>query len=111
MESSLEGLSMNYHGDKKERQGNHNHSPLKHVLHMALCCGLPILIIGFLPLIAKSSPEAGRMLGKIAPFLCPIMMIAMLPMMFGSKKKRSCCDNTDESQDNNNPLELSKPTE
>ncbi len=102
---------MNCHEDNKKKQGGHKHSPLKHVLHMALCCGLPILIIGFLPLIAKFSPEAGRTLGKIAPFLCPIMMFAMLPMMMGGKKKGGCCDNKNENHGNNKPLESNKPVE
>lgn len=29
---------MNCHGDNKEKQGTHNHSPLKHIWHMILCC-------------------------------------------------------------------------
>lgn len=102
---------MSCHGDNQEKQGGHNHSPLKHVLHMALCCGLPIVIIGFLPLIAKTSPEAGKMLGKTAPFLCPLMMIVMLPMMLGGKKKGNCCDHTNDNHDNNKPLELNKTIE
>lgn len=83
---------MNCHNNK-EKHSNHKHSPLKHMLHMVLCCGLPIVIVGFLPLISKFSPSAGGVLSKIAPFLCPIMMMAMLPMMMGGFKKKSCCDN------------------
>lgn len=102
---------MNCHGDNKKNQGNHNHSPLKHILHMILCCGLPIVIIGFLPLISRYSLNAGSLLGKIAPFLCPIMMILMIPMMFGSSKKRSCCDNTNDDHDNGKSPEINKPIE
>lgn len=83
---------MNCHGDNKEKQGNLKHSPLKHMLHMAICCGLPIIIIGLLPIITKLSPSAGSVIGKVTPFLCPIMMIFMMPMMMGSHKKGSCCD-------------------
>lgn len=88
---------MNCHEENKEKQEVRKHSPLKHMLHMAICCGLPIIIIGALPLITKFSPAAGGILEKIAPFLCPIMMLAMLPMMFGGSKKGSCCDNKEVS--------------
>ena len=105
---------MNCHEDKKEKQEkqeSHKHSPLKHMLHMALCCGLPIIIIGSLPLITRFSPAAGGILGKIAPFLCPIMMIAMLPMMLGGNKKGNCCDGKNENQDDTKPVELNKSAE
>lgn len=85
---------MSCHEDKKEKQVSHKHSPLKHVLHMALCCGLPIIIIAALPLITRLSPEAGGAIGKIAPFLCPIMMLLMLPMMLRANKNGSCCGHT-----------------
>jgi hypothetical protein len=78
---------------------------------MAICCGLPIVIIGALPLIARLSPSVAGVLGKIAPFLCPLMMIAMLPMMFGNNKKGSCCKDSNENQDVNKPLELNKSAE
>lgn len=102
---------MNCHEDKKGEQRSHKHSGLKHVLHMALCCGLPIIIIGALPLITRFSPATGGILGKIAPFLCPILMISMLPMMFRSDKKGSCCDDKNENHDNDKPLELNKSME
>lgn len=88
---------MKCHGDNKENGGARKHSPLKHMLHMILCCGLPIVIIGFLPLIAKFSPGAAGVLGIIAPFICPLMMISMIPMILTGNKKGSCCDNKDES--------------
>jgi hypothetical protein len=102
---------MNCHGDKKEKQESHKHSPLKHMLHMLLCCGLPIVIIGLLPLIARYSPATSGILGRIAPFLCPIMMLLMLPMMFRRDKKGSCCDNKSENYENNKTLELDKSLE
>jgi hypothetical protein len=66
---------------------------MKHMLHMVLCCGLPIIIIMSLPLIAKVSPALSGVLGLIAPFICPIMMGLMVFMMLG-KKKSSCCNET-----------------
>lgn len=95
---------MKCHEDNKEDQKDHKHSPLKHMLHMILCCGLPIVIIGFLPLITRYSPSAGGVVARIAPFICPIMMIAMIPMMFGKNKKSSCCDDTKTETDNQNSI-------
>jgi hypothetical protein len=74
--------------------GDNKHSLLKHMLHMVICCGLPIVIVGFLPLIARLSPGAGIVIGRIAPFLCPIMMVAIMVMMMGGNKKKGCCDNS-----------------
>jgi len=93
---------MKCHEDNKEKQGTHKHSPMRHLLHMAICCGLPIVIVGLLPLIARFSPSGGELLAKIAPFICPVMMIAMLPMMFG-KSKQSCCDNKENNGGNKQP--------
>lgn len=88
---------MNCHENNKETQENqetHNHSPLKHILHMIICCGLPIIVLAFLPVITRLSPGTGRIVSVIAPFLCPIMMISMMFMMCGGKKK-NCCENKD----------------
>lgn len=102
---------MNCHEENKEKQAAHKHSPLKHILHMAICCGLPILIIAALPLITRFSPAGGELLSKVAPFLCPIMMLLMLPMMFKGSKGRSCCDEAKEIDINSKPLELNRPAE
>lgn len=67
------------------------HSPMKHMLHMILCCGLPIVIITMLPFIASVSPAMAGLLGVIAPFICPIMMGGMMIMMFRGNK-HSCCE-------------------
>lgn len=82
---------MNFNKSKKEC--NHEHSPIKHMLHMILCCGLPIVIILALPFIGRISPAVAGFLGVVAPFICPIMMGGMIFVMF-RKKKSSCCDET-----------------
>lgn len=90
---------MNIFG-KKSDQSNHGHSPMKHMLHMILCCGLPVLIILLLPAIAGFSPAIAAGLGLIAPFICPVMMGGMVFMMF-RKDKHSCCKEVKtETQDN-----------
>ncbi|WP_331665427.1 hypothetical protein [Anaerocolumna sp.] len=60
------------------------------MMHMIICCGLPILILLSLPVVARYSPVAATVLGFIAPFICPIMMGGMLFMIFGGNKKKSC---------------------
>ena len=102
---------MNCHGDNKEKKSNHNHSPIKHILHMVLCCGLPIVILGLLPFISKLSPGVAGVLGLIAPFICPIMMGIVMFTMFGGKKKSNCCDNRNEKNDHIKSLEINKPVE
>lgn len=78
--------------DKEEKMDSRGHSPVKHMLHMVICCGLPILIIISLPFIGRYSPAIATLLGVIAPFICPIMMGGMVFMMFGGKKKKKVND-------------------
>lgn len=75
----------------KKNSNSKEHSPMKHMIHMILCCGLPIVIIALLPFIAGFSPAMAGLLGVIAPFICPVMMGGMMIMMFRSNK-HSCCD-------------------
>lgn len=94
---------MNCHDNKNEKEVGHKHSPLKHMLHMVICCGLPVLLVAFLPQIARLSPGAGNFIGNIAPFLCPLMMIPMMFMMMGDSRKKSCCKDSNEE---NNTKEI-----
>ncbi len=55
---------------------NKNGSHKGHMLHMILCCGLPLLILLVLPLFGYKG-----ILQTIAPFICPVMMLVMMPMM------------------------------
>lgn len=52
----------------------HNHKG--HMMHMVLCCGVPLLLILLLPLFGYKG-----FLLTIVPFICPIMMLVMMPMM------------------------------
>ncbi|EQB86142.1 hypothetical protein J2Z44_002700 [Clostridium punense] len=79
---------MKCHGDNNET--NKKHSPIKHMLMMVLCCGLPFLIIGAIPLLNIGGGFKALLL-TISPFICPIMMLFMIPMMFKSMKGGSCC--------------------
>ena len=67
-----------------DQQNTHDHDDAKapkhshknHFLHLALCCGLPLLLLVVLPLVGYQG-----ILLSIAPFICPIMMFVMMPMM------------------------------
>jgi hypothetical protein len=100
----VEEYKMNFRKENKDNQNNTGHSPMKHMLHMVLCCGIPIVIIFLLPFIASVSPATAGFLGLITPFICPIMMGGMMLMMFG-KKKSSCCDPT-KTEPNNNEIPM-----
>ncbi|WP_291649409.1 hypothetical protein [Clostridium sp.] len=71
---------------------DYKHSYFKHVFHMGLCCALPIVIILLLPIVYKFSPKVSEILGVMAPFICPLIMLLMLPMMFLKRKKGRCCE-------------------
>jgi len=80
---------MKCHGDNKNTN-NKKHGPIKHMLMMVLCCGLPILIVGVLPFL-NIGGGSKALLASITPFICPIMMLFMIPMMFKSMKNGDCC--------------------
>ena len=74
---------MNNH-EKKENKGGH--SSMKHMLMMALCCGLPILLIAVLPFVKIVNAGFRVTLASIIPFICPLMMLFMIPMMLKHSK-------------------------
>ena len=82
---------MHHHESKEEKSGTHKHSPLHHMIHMIICCGLPILIIVSIPFIAKYNLGLATSLGVIAPFIYPIRIGGMMLTMLGGKKKETCC--------------------
>jgi hypothetical protein len=65
---------LNNHDDNDAKASKHSHK--NHFLHLALCCGLPLLLLFGLPLIGYQG-----ILLSIAPLICPIMMFVMMPMM------------------------------
>lgn len=68
--------------------GNHKgHNPMKYMIHMILCCGLPLLILFTLPYVARTNPRVAGILGIITPFICPLMMGGMMLFIFGNTKK------------------------
>lgn len=77
--------------DNEQQHITKGHNPMKHLIHMILCCGLPVLIISMMPFIARINLPAANILGVIAPFICPIFMGGMIFMMFRNNRK-SCCE-------------------
>ena len=84
---------MNDHENDEKKENKGAHSSIKHMLMMVLCCGLPILLIIALPFLKIGNAGFKVTLASIIPFLCPIMMLFMIPMMLkGSKGGKSCHD-------------------
>ncbi|MEG2018840.1 MAG: hypothetical protein RR128_10335 [Clostridium sp.] len=99
MKCCNENNSNNSKGKKK--------NPMKHMLMMALCCGLPILILAIVPFLGSGNAALKTLLISIAPFICPLMMIGMIPMMFmhskdgsASKGGHGCCGNDKVEEEN-----------
>lgn len=65
---------MNCHDNKNSN--NKAHSPIKQIL----CCAAPILIAAVLPFLSLNS-GLRTVIAGITPFICPIMMFLMMPMM------------------------------
>jgi len=69
---------------------------MKHKSHlkmMALCCGAPFLILLILSLLGYKG-----VLQNIIPFICPIMMLAMIPMMMRGHGKDCCSKDPDNTE-------------
>jgi hypothetical protein len=80
---------MNCHGnnDRNSGEGKRGHKGHgMHMLLMALCCALPILLIWILPALNISSKTLSGILPFAAVLLCPLMHIMMIPAMMHKDK-------------------------
>lgn len=80
---------MNCHGthDNNNKQNKKQKGHFPHMLMMALCCGAPIIILSIVPFLMNNGGSAiAKPLGAIAPFICPVMMVFMIPMMLKGHK-------------------------
>jgi hypothetical protein len=72
---------------------------------MLLCCGAPIILLAIVSILGPSF--AG--LRSVAPLLCPIMMVMMIPMMLRKDKSKgensNCCENQNQLIKNENAEE------
>ena len=86
--------NVNQSGDQGKK-----HGPMKHMLMMAMCCGLPLLLIITLPFLGIFGTGFKLTIASIIPFLCPLMMVFMIPMMMKSSKEgKSCCSENNEKK-------------
>jgi hypothetical protein len=74
---------------KTDNPKHHKSGHLAHILLMILCCAVPALILFLLPTIGNLIPGSARIIASIAPFLCPVMMVAMIPMMLRGRNSES----------------------
>lgn len=88
---------MNCHGDNNQNNSK-RHNPIRHMLMMVLCCGLPILLLGVLPFL-KIGGGFKALIATVAPFICPLMMIFMIPMMLKGMKKENCCGSKKQNEE------------
>ena len=77
---------------------NKQHGSIKHMIMMVLCCGLPILIFAIIPFLGAANTPLKSGLTAITPFICPIMMFFMMPMMMKHLKERQECHDNGEKQ-------------
>ncbi len=91
----------NHNNDKN----HHGKGHMSHLWMMILCCGAPLLVLLLLPLLGTRFPGISLFLASIAPFLCPVLMIGMIPMMFMKDRheektapRTDECDGHDEIQ-------------
>lgn len=94
---------MNCHENNKTG-GNRKHNPMKHMLMMVLCCGLPLIIVGAFSFI-NIGTGFKTTIGGIAPFICPIMMVLMMGMIFKDSKHGDCCSGKKEVKENQSKIE------
>lgn len=80
---------MNCHGNNSNENGNGGHNGTGHIIMMILCCAVPVILIASLPFLGIA-PKFKIIIASIAPFICPIMMFLMIPLMFLHSKKNNC---------------------
>lgn len=85
------------HGKNDQHENGHggnNKKHMSHMLMMILCCGAPVILLLLLPVLGGISPGFSSYVSKIIPFICPLMMFMMIPMMFkrenGNTDNKSC---------------------
>jgi hypothetical protein len=88
---------MNCHGNNENNQskGNHKKGHILHILLMILCCAIPLLLFFVLPIFNIDNANLKNFMSGAILFLCPLMHLLMMPLMFGKDKdKEKEKDNT-----------------
>lgn len=74
------------HNDNKNPHKRH----IPHIVMMILCCGAPFIIVFLISIFGANFPALKAALIPIIPFICPVMMALMIPMMFRGNKNSDC---------------------
>lgn len=97
------------HNDRPPEKGKKHGIP-GHMLLMVLCCAAPFLLAVALPAMTFLPLGIRGALASLSPFLCPLMMLGMVPMMLGGRKKteqespeRSCLPGDGEDEEFRRP--------
>lgn len=72
--------------DNVNKKENTHKGHMSHMWMMVLCCGAPILLLFLLPLLGTRIPGLRTALSVLIPFICPVMMVIMIPMMMKKNK-------------------------
>lgn len=78
------------------------HSPFKFLGMMGICCLLPVIMVGLIPLLQIKSVGANIFLSGLSSLICPIMMVVMMVVMMRGGKNKSCCSKPDEVEIDDN---------
>lgn len=79
---------MNCHKKNGQRNQDAHGGHGKHMLLMVLCCALPIVLLLLLPVLRINSPAIRNILPFAILLLCPLMHVAMIPMLFRKDKNK-----------------------
>ena len=90
----------NTDGNEKKNNTAHKKGHLSHMWMMALCCGAPLLLLFAIPLLGTGFTGLKTVLLGVLPFICPIMMIAMIPMMLSHGKHNGDCHEEKQNLEN-----------
>lgn len=80
---------MNCHENNSNENDKGGHNEISHIIMMILCCAVPVILVASLPFFGIV-PKFKIIIASIAPFICPIMMFLMIPLMFLHSKKNKC---------------------
>lgn len=76
--------------NKDPNNGGTRHKGIvSHLMMMVLCCGMPAMLLLLVPLIGSRIPGLSSIMVSITPFICPVMMLLMIGMMFIKNKNKS----------------------
>jgi len=68
---------------------------------MVLCCGTPLLLLLIISLLGTGFSGKIFLIGAL-PFICPILMLIMMPMMFMKKDGSGDCHEQTSAENRDN---------